>query len=96
MRAYTYILYSNKLDRYYIGSTELKPEQRLDLHLSKNYGYAKYTAKADDWIIYESNICNNISIARKVESYIKRMKNRKFIESLKDNTGKWDWIIERM
>ncbi|NOR75689.1 MAG: GIY-YIG nuclease family protein [Draconibacterium sp.] len=96
MRAYTYILYSKKLDRYYIGSTELKPEQRLELHLSKNYGYSKYTAKANDWTIYESSICDNIIIARKVELYIKRMKSRKFVESLKDNTGKWDWIIERL
>ena len=96
MEAYVYILYSSKLNRYYIGSTELAPEQRLELHLSKNYGYSKYTAKADDWIVYESSICNNISTARKVERYIKRMKSRKFIESLKDNQGKWNWIIERI
>ena len=96
MNAYTYILFSKALNRFYIGSTELTPGQRLELHLSKNYGTAKYTAKADDWILYGSVVCNNISTARKVERYIKRMKSRKFIESLKDNPDKWNWIIHRI
>ena len=81
MKAFIYILYSEKLDRYYIGSTELAPQKRLELHLSKNYGFSKYTAKADDWIIYDSRECVDVTKARKVERYLKRMRNRSFIES---------------
>ena len=96
MKAYVYILFSSKLNRFYIGSTELEPEKRLDLHLSKNYGSSKFTAKADDWIIYDSKLFLNISIARKAERYIKRMKSKRFIESLKNNPLKWEWIVERI
>ena len=96
MRAYVYILYSNKLNRYYIGSTELNPKKRLELHLSKNYGRSKFTAKVNDWMIFDYYQCSDISIARKVEKYLKQMKSRKFVESLKDNPGKWNWIIDRL
>jgi len=96
MKAYTYILYSKKLNRYYIGSTELEPDHRLELHLSKNYGASKYTAKAEDWIVFESYQCSSIEMARKIERYIKNMKSRHFTESLKDNPAKWDWITKKI
>ena len=34
---YVYILYSQKLDRFYIGQTALPPEQRLAEHNSEKY-----------------------------------------------------------
>lgn len=74
MEAYVYILYSRKLDRNYIGSTELKPEERLELHLIKYYSSSKYTAKADDWELRFSIVCGSVIQARKVEGYLKRMR----------------------
>ena len=85
MSAYTYILFSNKLNRFYFGSTELMPEQRLEMHISKYYGDKKFTAKTDDWVLYASIQCDSISQARKIESSLKRMRNRKYIQWLMQN-----------
>jgi putative endonuclease len=82
MNAYVYILFSRKLNRYYIGSTELKPEERLELHLTKFYGASKFTANTDDWNLKFSIPCESATQARKIESYIKKMRNRKYLEWL--------------
>ena len=44
---YTYILYSGKLDKYYVGYTSSIVD-RLEYHLSN---HKWYTAKAKDWQI---------------------------------------------
>ncbi len=92
MIAYTYILFSKKLDRYYIGSTQLMPEDRLKQHLSKIYGNSKFTAKANDWKIRFAVECPTIHVARKIEAHLKKMKNRKYLEWLFDNPQAVDKI----
>jgi putative endonuclease len=47
MPYFTYILYSEALDRYYVGSCQ-DLEQRLRWHRSNHKGY---TGKANDWIV---------------------------------------------
>ena len=79
--ATVYILYSQSLNKYYIGScTEVT--ERLDQHLAKIFPEA-FTAKANDWVVYFS--LNNLSYkqARRIESHIKKMKSKKYIENLK-------------
>ncbi len=49
MAAWTYILYSEKLTRFYIGSTTMSVEERLKKHLGKHKGF---TGKVKDWTIY--------------------------------------------
>ena len=49
MPSYVYILYSKSLDKYYSGSTDLKPKERLKLHLKEHYGSNKFTAVVKDW-----------------------------------------------
>jgi len=80
---FCYIIYSKKLDRFYVGSTVLKPEHRLDVHLAKYYGNSKYTAKADDWLLYFKIECNSIDQARYLEKHIKKMKSRKYLKDIK-------------
>ena len=92
MIAYTYILFSEKLDRYYIGSTQLMPEDRLKQHLAKSYGNAKFTAKANDWKLRFVIECQSIDVARKIERHLKKMKNRKYLEWLFDNPEAIDKI----
>ena len=46
---YHYILYSSKLDRFYVGHTE-NIELRLIQH---NNGISAFTAKANDWTLVE-------------------------------------------
>ena len=95
MKAFIYVLFSKKLNRYYIGSTELDPKERLKLHLSKYYGSSKFTAKADDWELRFSIDCESVKRARKVESYLKRMRNRKYIEWLISEPNAIQNILER-
>ena len=61
MNAFVYILFSKKLNRFYYGSTELTPDERLELHLSNAYGKSKFTAKADDWQLFFQIECENIN-----------------------------------
>lgn len=82
MNAYTYILYSKALDRFYIGSTEFEPSQRLQLHLNEHYGKSKFTSKSKDWTIFFELKCQSIQQAREIEAHIKRMKSRIYIQNL--------------
>lgn len=95
MEAWCYILFSHKLNRFYIGSTGLLPEERLILHLKKAYGLLKFTAKADDWDIFLSIHCNSISQARKIESHLKKMRNTKYYNWLAQNPDAIEQIKER-
>ena len=79
---YCYILHSRALNRFYTGSTILSPEERLKRHLEEYYGKSKFTAKAKDWKIFVAIECSSIDQARKIETHIKNMKSKKYIENL--------------
>jgi putative endonuclease len=74
-----YILFSQSLDKYYVGSTSLELNQRLRRHLSDHKGF---TAKAKDWVIVYSEAFEDVSEARKRELQIKKWKSRTLIERL--------------
>ena len=76
-----YILYSPSLDKYYSGITTTDPESRLHKHNNSSYGY-HYTSQVNDWELRLNIPCDNYSMARKIEMYLKRMKSRKFIEKI--------------
>jgi putative endonuclease len=88
--ASVYILYSSKLDRFYTGSCK-DFSYRIDQHLSKEY-FKSFTAKTDDWVLfwYEDNL--EYKQARNIESYIKRMKSKIYIQNLK----KYPKIISKL
>jgi putative endonuclease len=75
---FTYILYSPSVDKYYIGQTS-NIENRL---LHHNKGSNKYTKRGLPWKLVYSKCFENKTEAIKFENYIKRMKSRKYIESL--------------
>ena len=79
--AAVYILYSQSLDKYYIGSC-IEVTERLDQHLSKIFPGA-FTTKANDWVIFFSLIDLSYKQARSIESHIKNMKSKKYIQNLK-------------
>jgi putative endonuclease len=81
MKYCCYILYSKTLDKYYIGETE-DIEKRMVLHNSAFFG-GSYTSRSDDWTIYLTIECISRQQAREIESHIKSMKSRAYIESLK-------------
>ena len=75
---YVYILYSAKLDRYYIGQTQ-DIKARITKHLVSK---KQFTGKADDWVLKYSEEFPNRSEAYQREQAIKRKKSRKYIEHL--------------
>jgi putative endonuclease len=75
---YTYILFSVKLNKYYIGAcTDIN--RRLHEH---NTGHSKFTSTGSPWVLKYSEIFETLQEAKKRELYIKKMKSRKYIESL--------------
>ena len=85
MKAYCYILYSKTLERYYVGSTILKTEERLKQHLQSHYGITKFTHRAKDWELFLEIECESLQQARKLEAYIKKMKSKQYIQYMKTN-----------
>ncbi|TWO31749.1 GIY-YIG nuclease family protein [Seonamhaeicola sediminis] len=78
MKYFLYILYSQSLDKYYVGSTSSVVD-RLSKHLSNHKGF---TSKARDWIIKYSEGYTTKEDALKRELQIKKWKSRKMIEKL--------------
>ena len=83
MKAYCYILYSKKLNKYYVGATEHNPEVRLEQHLIKLYKNDAFTSKAKDWELFLTISCEEKYQAFSIERHIKRMKSKIYIENLK-------------
>ena len=76
-----YIIYSSKLDRYYVGhSSDI--QTRLIQH---NSGLSDFTSKATDWIIKYHQVYNLRSEAQLAERAIKKKKSRRYIEWLINN-----------
>jgi putative endonuclease len=73
-----YILYSVKLDKYYVGSTT-DIARRLQEH---NRGKEKFTKTGIPWELVYKETFNELKEARKKELSIKKQKSRKYIESL--------------
>ncbi len=74
-----YILHSEKLSKYYVGySSDL--DIRLEFH--KNSEPRKFTYKAKDWKLYYKIDCKSKVQGEAIESHIKRMKSRIYIENL--------------
>ena len=81
MHYYTYILFSEKINRYYIGSTQ-SIEQRIIRH---NAGATKSTKPGRPWNLAYSEKFDSKTEAIKRENYLKRLKSRTFIEILIQN-----------
>jgi putative endonuclease len=77
-KLFTYILYSDKIDHYYIGSTD-DLQWRLDRH---NMGWGKYTKRGIPWELVYCEKFKTKTEALKREREIKRKKSRKYIEGL--------------
>ncbi|KIQ19483.1 excinuclease ABC subunit C [Flavobacterium sp. MEB061] len=80
---YTYILYSNTINKYYVGSCQ-DIEQRLQDHLNSR---SKYTKVAKDWELkyFETFLTRSEACQRELQ--IKKMKSRKYIENLIETKG---------
>jgi putative endonuclease len=75
---FVYILYSNKSDRYYVGYTS-DIENRVSKHNARS---TTSTLSGIPWELVYSEEFKSKTEAIKREKAIKRMKSRKYIESL--------------
>ncbi len=74
-----YIIYSEKLNKYYVGACIDLP-RRLREH---NTGHSKFTSTGMPWVLFYYEEFHTLQEAKNRELYIKKMKSRKYIESLK-------------
>ena len=74
----TYILYSARIDTYYVGST-MDIIDRLKRH---NSGRSTYTRRGIPWVIVYQKKYSTKAKAYQAELYIKSQKSRKYIEDL--------------
>jgi len=79
---YVYIIYSELLNKYYVGSCQ-NIEERLDDHLNSR---SKYTKSVKDWTLKYSETFSSRSEAYQREMQIKKMKSRVYIENLIDKS----------
>jgi putative endonuclease len=71
---YTYILQSLRDGSFYTGVTE-----NLEIRLSEhNSGLSKYTSTKKPWKIVYYEFFDDLSSARKRESFLKKQRNRDF------------------
>ena len=75
-----YILFSEKLNRYYTGYTT-DFEVRFNFHLKDDQA-RKFTYNADDWVEFLRIECTSKNQALAIEKHIKRMKSKTYIENL--------------
>ncbi|MBT3181659.1 MAG: GIY-YIG nuclease family protein [Deltaproteobacteria bacterium] len=75
---YTYIIYSERLDKFYTGSTT-SLKWRLERH---NQGWSRSTKGGIPWKVVYSETFSNKPDAILRELYIKKRKSREFIKRL--------------
>jgi putative endonuclease len=93
MKFYCYILYSKSINRYYIGYTS-DIEERLKLHNIGYFGGKSYTHITSDWDLYLLIPCESVNQAKFIETKIKKMRSRKYIENLKKYPEMIDKILK--
>lgn len=76
MSYFVYILYSEKIDKYYVGKTE-NPKVRLEFHNSDLNRI--WTKRGQPWKIVKLIEFENSTLSSKSERFIKKQKSRKFI-----------------
>ena len=74
------IIYSKKLDRYYLGTTD-DVSERLCEHNSGFYNES-FTVKGIPWELSLSFECESSQKAYGLENFLKRMKSRVFLEKI--------------
>ena len=86
---FCYILYSESLDKYYVGHSCEDLQERLRKHLAHHKGF---TAKSKDWIIVYFEVFNSKAEAYKREREIKAWKSKAKIRKLiNEGTEHPDW-----
>ena len=76
---YVYIIYSQKIDRFYVGYTT---NIEIRIHQYHNLGRSNYTSKGIPWELKHFEAFESEIEAMRREKQIKKLKSRKYIHSL--------------
>ena len=76
-----YILFSESIQRFYIGSTEFPVEHRLQQHLLGHFPGA-FTSQTNDWQIFLAIPCTSVPQARQIELHLKKQKSSRYLRQL--------------
>jgi putative endonuclease len=90
---FLYIIYSEKIDKHYVGETD-NIELRLLKHNNHSY-QGSFTKSSNDWKVVLSYNCTSRKQAIAVEKFIKKMKSKVFIQKIINNSSIVDDIISR-
>lgn len=77
-----YIIFSEKLNRFYIGATHEDVYLRIESHNLSQYGKQNFTSAADDWKLFLFIPTTDYAHAIRIERKIKSMKSTKYIQHL--------------
>ncbi|GMQ34583.1 hypothetical protein Ataiwa_28560 [Algoriphagus taiwanensis] len=81
MAYWVYILYSERLDKYYVGQTS-DLVKRVERH---NEGKGGFTRTGLPWGLIYSTLCNSRGEAMVLEKKIKNLGAKKFLQILEDS-----------
>jgi len=90
---FVYIIYSKKIDKYYVGETP-DVANRLLQH-NEHYFPTNFTKSASDWKLFLKLNFETKEDAQKAEKFIKKMKSRKFIEKIIENPDLLQQILKK-
>ncbi|GAB4142611.1 MAG: hypothetical protein Fur0041_17710 [Bacteroidia bacterium] len=88
--AQVYILYSEQLNKFYVGSCKDFSERKQQ-HMSPTFS-KQFTKRANDWIDFLLIEDLEYQQAREIEAHIKSMKSSVYIRNLK----KYPEIVEKL
>ena len=83
MDSHCYILFSETLQKFYVGASHEAIGQRVEKHNKHSYGKHRFTAAATDWNLFIEIQALDFAHAVRMERKIKSMKSSKYIGNLK-------------
>jgi putative endonuclease len=92
MPAHCYIIFSQKLNRFYIGASQDEPTERIKKHNTHAYGSHRFTAAADNWTLFLDIPFSSFAHTVRLERFIKSKKSSDYIQNLK----KYPEILEKI
>jgi putative endonuclease len=88
--ATVYIIFSKKINKYFIGSC-MDFSERLEEHRLKKFK-GTFTTRTDDWELFHAIHDLEYSQARRIELHIKNMRTREYYNNLK----KFPELVEKL
>ena len=77
-----YIIFSNKLNKFYIGATQEDVALRIEKHNLGTYGKQRFTSTTNDWELFLFISAIDYAHAIRIERKVKYMKSTTYIRNL--------------